>query len=107
MSRVIFNDPWHNGVDLCATVHESHAALPIDSYSGYILDPVSSVKGVQIQEGSLHSVFYALGIPSWGTFTVATFPGGVWAPFFGVIPSFWFKCESVLDAATSGQSRMK
>ena len=70
--RVIFNEHWHNGVDLCTIVQESHAALPIDS--GYILDPVPSVKGVGIEEGSPHLAFYTWGVPSWGTFGVVTFP---------------------------------
>ena len=73
-SRVIFNEPWHNGVDLGTIVKESHPSLPIDSYSGYILNPVPSVKGVRIQEGSLHLAFYALGVPSWSTFSMITFP---------------------------------
>ena len=69
-----FNEPWCNGVDLGAIVQESHVSLPIDSYPGYILNPVPSVKGVRIQEGSLCLVFYALGVPSWDTFTGVTFP---------------------------------
>ena len=107
IQRVIFNEPWCNGVDLGAIVQESHASLPTGSYFGYVLDPIPSVKGIGIQEGSLHLAFYALDVPSWGTFGMATFPWGALAPFFGTIPSFWFKCESVLDAATSGQSWMK
>ena len=47
----------------------SHASLPIDSYPGHVFDPVQSVKGVRIQEGSLCLVFYALGVPSWDTFS--------------------------------------
>ena len=71
---MIVNEPWHNGVDLGAIVQENHADLPIDSYSGYVLDPIPLVKGVGIQEGSLHLAFYTLGVPSWGTFSVVSFP---------------------------------
>ena len=65
------------------------------------------MEGIGIQEGSLCMMPYALGIPSWGTFSVVTFPGGAQAPFFGTIPSFWFNCESVWDAFTGGQSQIK
>ena len=85
---MIFHEPLHNSVDLGTIVQESHAPLPTDSHPGYILDPILSVKGVRIQERSLHLASYALGVPSWGTFGVVTFPWGVWAPFFGAIPSF-------------------
>ena len=49
---------------ICTIVQESYAALSINSYPGQDLDPIPSVKGVSIQEGSLHSAFYALGVPS-------------------------------------------
>ena len=107
IQRVIFDEPWHNGVDLGTVVQESHAYLPIDSYSGYVLDPVPLVKWVRIQEGSLHLVFYTLGVLSWGTFGMVAFPWGAKAPFFGAIPSLQFKWESVLDSTTSGQSGIK
>ena len=70
---MIFNKPWCNGVDLCTIVKENHAALHINSYSGYILDPVPFIEGVGIQEGSLHSVFMP-----W-----VSHPGepSVWLPF--------------------------
>ena len=48
IQRVISNEPWHKGVDLGAIVQESHVSLPIDSYPGHILNPVSSVKGARI-----------------------------------------------------------
>ena len=76
VQRVIFNKPWHNGVDLGTIVQECHVSLPIDSYSGYILDPIPWAKGIRIQEESLHLAFYALGVLSWSTFGVVTFPWG-------------------------------
>ena len=79
---MILNEPWCNGVDLCAIVQESQAALP---YSGYILNPLPMVKGVSIQEGSLYLAFYTWGVPSWGTFGMVTFPWGAWGPFFGAV----------------------
>ena len=33
IDRVSFDELWHDGVDLCAIVQESHTALPIDSYT--------------------------------------------------------------------------
>ena len=104
---MIFHEPLHNGVDLGAIVQESHAPLPIDSHPGYILDPVPLVKGVRIQEGSLHLASFTLGVSSWGTFGMVTFPWAAWAPFFGAIPSFWFKGKSVLDPNISGQLQIK
>ena len=71
---MIFSEPWYNGVDVGAIVQESHASLTVDSYSGYVLDPVPSVKGVGIQEGSLCLAFYTLGVTSWGNFGMVTFP---------------------------------
>ena len=69
-----FNVPWHNGVNMCAIVQESHAALSINSYPGYILNPVPLVKGIRIQKGSPYLALYTLSIPSWGTFAMAIFP---------------------------------
>ena len=74
IQRVIVNKPWCNSVDFCAIVKESHASLHVDSYSGYILDPVPFVKGVGIQERSLHLAFYAFNVPSWGTCGMVAFP---------------------------------
>ena len=107
IQRVIFNEPWYSGVDLCAIVQESHATVSVDSHSGHVLNPVPLVKGVRIQEGSLHSVFYAWRIPSWGTFGMVAFSWGAQAPFFGALPSLQFKGESALDPAPSGQLWMK
>ena len=55
---MVFNEPWCNGVNLCAIVQESHAALPIDPFPGYVLNPMPAVKGIGIQEGSLCLAFY-------------------------------------------------
>ena len=52
-------------------------------------------------------VCYALGVPSWGALGVVIFPGEAQAPFLGTVPSFWFKCESVWDAFTNGQTWIK
>ena len=73
---MVFNVSWCNGVNLCTIVQVSHAALSINPYPGYVLDPVPSIKGVRIQEGSLHLAIYALGVLSWGTFSMAIFPCG-------------------------------
>ena len=101
---VIFNELWHNGVDLGPIIQESHASLPGDSYPGYDLNPIPFSQ--RSWDSGVDSVFgiYAFGVPSWGTFSGVTFPWGAQAPIFGAIPSFWFKCKSVLDATTSGQS---
>ena len=104
---VICNETWHNGVDLGTTVQEGHASVSIDSYPGYVLDPVPSIKGVGIQEESLCLMFYTLGVLSWGNFGAVTFVWGAQASFFGAIPSFKFKCNSVLDATTNGQLWIK
>ena len=99
---MVCNEPWYNGVSLCTIVQESHAALPMNPYPGYIFDPIPLVKGIGIQEGSLCLASYTLGTPSWGTFSMSAFPWGAQTPFFGIVPSLQFKYESVLDAATSG-----
>ena len=85
---VIFDKTWHNDVDLGAIVQEGHASLSIDSYSGYVLNPIPLIKGVRIQEGSLYLKFYALGVLSSGIFGGVTFVLGAWAPFFSAVPSF-------------------
>ena len=71
---MVFNEPWQNGFNLCAIVKEGHATLTINPYPSYILDPMPSVKVIWIQEGSLCLAFYVLGVPSWGSFSVVTFP---------------------------------
>ena len=57
VQRVMFNETWCNGVDLGAIVQEGHASLSIDSYLCYVFDPIPSIKGVWIQEGSLCLIF--------------------------------------------------
>ena len=64
-------------------------------------------KGVRIQEGSLYSAFYALGVLSWGTFGMAIFPRGPQPPFLSTIPSFQFKGASAFIPASCGQLQMK
>ena len=70
---VIFNETWHNGVDLGTIVQEGHASLSVDSYLGYILDSIPLIKGAGIQEGSLCLTFYTLSVLSWGTFVGSPF----------------------------------
>ena len=36
---------------------ESHVALPINPYPGYIFDPMPLVEGIETQEGSLCMMF--------------------------------------------------
>ena len=62
---MVFNEPWHNGVNLCTTVQESHAALPGNSYPGHVLDPIPLAKGIGIQEESLFGILH-LGCPTLG-----------------------------------------
>ena len=102
---MVFNVPWHNGVNLCAIVKENHAALSTNSYPGYILDPIPLVKGVMIQEGSPCLAFYALDILSWGTFNVAVFPSGAQPPLLGTVPSFQFKSASAFFLPAVGNHR--
>ena len=54
----------HDGIYFCTIIEESHTCLPIDLQLGYILDPITMLKGIRIQEGS--ALFYALGASSWG-----------------------------------------
>ena len=97
----------HNGIYLHAIIKEGHTALSIDLHLGYILDPMPLLEGVRIQEGSLHVSPYTLGTPLRGIIGMVTFVRGAWAPFFGAVPSLWFKWEFVLDAFTNEQSWMK
>ena len=102
-----FNKIWSDGVYLNAIIKEGHTALSIYPSLGYIFDPIPSVEGIGIQEGSLCAMPYALGIHSWGIFNLAILTQGVWAPFSGAIPSFQFKWVAVLDAFTNGHSWIK
>ena len=63
----------HDGIYLCAIIKEGHAALSIDPHLGYILDPMPSLEGIRIQEGSLCALLYASGTPSGGVIGVAAF----------------------------------
>ena len=63
----------HNGIYLHAIIKEGHTALSIDLYLGCILDPMPSLEGVRIQEGSLCMLLYALGAPSGGIVGMVAF----------------------------------
>ena len=104
------NDPqqtWSNSVYLHAVIKEGHTALSVDSYLGYLFDPIPLVEGIGIQEGNLHTMSYALGIPSGSAFGLVALTWGIWAPFSGAIPSFWFKWVADLDDFTNGHSQIK
>ena len=62
-----------DGIYLCAIIEESHTALSIDLYFGYILNPIPMLEGIRIQEGSLIALPYTLGASSWGVLGVVTF----------------------------------
>ena len=102
-----FDKTWHDGVYLCTIVKEGQPTVSINPYPGYIFDPVPSLEGVRIQEGCLCAMSYALGVLSWDAFGRVTFLKGVQAPFFGAIPSLWFKFGSFLADFTNEQSLMK
>ena len=95
------------GIYLCTIIKESHVALSVDLHLGYIFDPMPMLEGIRIQEGSLHTLTYALGATAMAAFSVVTFVGGAWIPFFGAIPSLQFKCDFAPNALTNGQSQMK
>ena len=82
------NKTWHNSIYVCTIIEESHTALSINPYLGYIFDPVPLVEGIGIQEGSLWMTSYALGIPSRDAFSLVALTWGVWTPFSSAIPSF-------------------
>ena len=71
---MIFDKIWHNSVCLCAIIKEDHTALSVNPYSGYIFHPIPLVEGIGIQEGSLVTIPYALGVPSWSSFSMIAFP---------------------------------
>ena len=62
-----------NGIYLHAIIKEGHTALFIDLHLGYVLNPMPSLEGVRIQEGSLCTLLYAVGVPSGGIIGVVTF----------------------------------
>ena len=68
---MILDKTWHDSIYLCAIIEEGHTAVSINLNLGYVFDPIPSVEGIGIQEGSLCAMPYALGI-SWGTFGLAT-----------------------------------
>ena len=69
-----FNKLWCDGIDMCTIVQDSHAALPIDSYSGYILAPIPLGKGIQDSRRESGFGILCLGFH---------YPGAplVWSPF--------------------------
>ena len=99
--------PQHDGIYLGTIVQESHTTFSIYLYSGYVFDPLPSLKRVQIQEGSLQGGFDALRACAWGLFMVLFVVRGVHAPFVNAIPSFPFNCFLSLEVFISGQLQMK
>ena len=97
----------HDGVDLGTIVQESHTTLPIHPHSSYILDPMPSLKGVQIQEGSLWSGFYASRASVRELFTPLVIVRGVWGSLCWCHPSLPFNCFCLLEVFTSRQLWMK
>ena len=104
---MILNETWHNSIYLHTIIKEVYIALSINSYLSYVFDPIPLVEEIRIQEGSLFVMSYTLGIPSGGTFGLATSTWGVQAPFSSTIPSFQFKWVADLDAFTNGHSWIK
>ena len=96
-----------DGVNLHSIVQESHTALSIDPHPCYIFNIIPMLKGVQIQEGSLLGLCYALKTSSWGFLGVVGFIWGVWAPFLDAISSLQFNCMFSLKVFTSRQLQMK
>ena len=63
----------HDGIYLHDIIKEGHTALSIDPHLGYILNPLPSLEGIRIQEGSLCALLYALGTPPGGVIGMVTF----------------------------------
>ena len=57
----------HDGVYLGTIVQEGHTTLPIYPHLSYVFNPIPSLKGVWIQEGSLWSGFTPQEPPSGGS----------------------------------------
>ena len=55
----------------CVLLSRRALQLSINPYLVYIFDLIPSVEEIRIQEGSLCVMPYALGILSWGTFSLA------------------------------------
>ena len=72
MKRTILDETWHDSIYLHAIIKEGHTALSVNPYLGYIFDSIPLVEGIGIQGGSLCTMPYALGIPFWGAFGLAT-----------------------------------
>ena len=97
----------HDCVDLSTIVQESHTTLPIYPHFSYVLNPMPLLKGVQIQEGSLWSGFYALRASLWGLLMALIFIRGVWASFIDAVPSLPFNCFFSLEVFIGRQLGMK
>ena len=63
---------WCNSIYLHTFIKKGHTAFSVDPYLAMFFDPIPLEKGVGIQEGSLSVASYALGIPSWGVFSLVT-----------------------------------
>ena len=96
-----------DGVDLHSIIQQSHAALSIYPHSRYIFDPMPTLKGVWIQEGSLLGWLYTLGTSIRRFFGVLAVVRGVQAPFFNVALSLPFNCAFSLKLFMSGQLQIK
>ena len=99
--------PWHDGIYLGTIVQKDHTTFTIYLHFSYVLDPVSLLERVWIEEESLQGGFYALGASIWGLFMALVVVGEVWAPFIVAIPSFPFNCFLSLVDFINGQLWMK
>ena len=99
--------PRHDGIYLGTIVQKGHTTFPIYPHFSYIFNPIPLLKGVQIQEGSLHIGFYTLGASVWGLFMVLVIVREVQTPFINAVPSFPFNCLFSLEVFTSRQLQMK
>ena len=104
--RVITYVLRHDGVDLGTIVQDSQTTLLIYPHSSYILSPMSLLKGVWIQEGSLWGGFHATTASIWGIFMTFVIVRVVLAPFIDAIP-LPFNCSFSPEVFMSGQLQMK
>ena len=104
---MILNKTQCDGVYLCAIIEEGYTSLSVNPYPGYNFNPIPLMEGIRIQEGSLFTMPYALGILLWANFGMAAFPWGSQLPFSSTVPSFQFKCVAVLDAFINGHLLIK
>ena len=95
----------HDGIDLHAIVQESHAALPVDLHFGHVFDPVLMLKGVWIQEGSLHELCYTLGTSSWGSWVLSSSSEGPGLPSSMLSPPGSLTAHFLLRLSPAGSCR--